>query len=67
MASPAPPLSCHGQRVDECTTVWISTIASTCYSESNQTCALAALDGTVDPNYVGGGLPWGMMVNHNLV
>eukprot|EP00966_Prymnesium_polylepis_P286196 6610802-Prymnesium_polylepis.1 len=63
---PAPPpssLSCDGGNGDDCTTVWLSTVISTCALEANQTCYLASLE-KVDPLAdEGGGLPWGMFLS----
>ena len=60
---PPSQLTCRGQRNDACTTLWVSTILATCVAETDQTCELAARESAIDPNYVGGGLPWGMMVS----
>ncbi|KAL1523556.1 hypothetical protein AB1Y20_018492 [Prymnesium parvum] len=59
----APPslLSCEDGSGKHCTTVWISTIMSTCYLEANQTCSLANNQG--DDTSGDGGLMWGIFLS----
>lgn len=54
-------LSCQDGNGDQCTTIWLSTIVSTCALEANQTCYEANRAG--DSSDEASGLMWGIFLS----